>query len=236
MKKTLFLNLLLVLWTSVLVIGCKKNPTDKLVNSINNGVVPRSSGIFLIFKNELYTGGGISFVPGGENQSLSVQDQSSPQLDHWQLRYTWNGGDVTNFDVVPSTPEHSFAGFTFPITISLAGLDVAKGKDLSGTPPGYKSLKFFARGSLSEGTTLRVEGPDKNIPSDPTPDRLNLTSSEFTSDWKEFCLPITASRLSNVKTFILVTFQYAQTPRTTVPGNGGVVYMDDIRYEAAVCP
>jgi hypothetical protein len=34
-----------------------------------------------------------------------------------------------------------------------------------------------------------------------------------------------------VKIFATFVIQYAQPPRTTAPGNGGVIYIDDLRYE-----
>jgi hypothetical protein len=57
-----------------------------------------------------------------------------------------------------------------------------------------------------------------------------LDSTALGPNWQQVTLPIPASNFPNVKVFLTISFQYAQPPRTTDPGNGGVVYIDDISY------
>jgi hypothetical protein len=88
-------------------------------------------------------------------------------------------------------------------------------------------LRLFVRGALSTNTTLRIEGPSNGTTS--TPARVELSS--LGSEWQEVVLSIPAADFSNVKVFLTVSFQYSQPPRTTANGEGGVVFLDDIRYE-----
>jgi hypothetical protein len=44
-------------------------------------------------------------------------------------------------------------------------------------------------------------------------------------------LSIPSADFANVKAFIIVTFQFAQPSGSSTPGGGGIVYLDDIRYE-----
>lgn len=210
----------------MLVVGCKRNPVDRLANPVPSGALPGSSGIFVIYADELRTGGGAGFIPGGENQSLAFDDRSEPRHDNRAIRYEWNGGDV--FDPSTGTVQHLFAGFVLPVTSSLADLDTATGKDLTATTT-YMRLQFFARGALSTATKLRIEGPDDGS-GGITPARMELDSSQLTSNWQEFTLNVPPGDFSDVKVFLTISFQYEQPPRTESAGNGGVVYLDDIRY------
>jgi hypothetical protein len=208
----------------IFVLGCEKNPVDRLVNPLPDGDVSQSSGIFSIYSDELTTGGGVGFIPGGENQAIDFLDQSSPQRTRTQVRFTWNGGDVTQ----NGSPQHLFAGFILPITVDAADLPAATGRDLSSF--GYTKLTLYLRGSLSANTTLRIEGPDDGQ-GGITAAQTNLTGSTVNSNWTQITLNIPSGHFTNIQTFLTLTFQYDQPPRTTAPGEGGVVYLDDIQYE-----
>lgn len=203
--------------------SCKKNPVDRLVNPVPEGAVPQSSGVFAIYDDELNTGGGLAFIPGGENQFIDLNDHSSPRRTTSQIRYIWNGADAGG--------QHLFAGFQLLVTPDGSTLASATGKDLSA--PGYTKLTFYLRGNLSNGTRLRIEGPAVGTePSDDNCSQVGCDESKTpTGDWQRVEVPISAARLSNVKIFATFSFQYTQPPRTTVPGEGGVIYLDDIHYE-----
>jgi hypothetical protein len=199
--------------------GCRKNPIEKLSNTLADGALPQSSGTFVLYDDEVKTGGGAGFIPGGENQSISFDDQASPEQGYRDIRYIWSGADVMG----STETEHLFAGFSMLVSPDFTAFNTTPARDLSA--PGYTSVKLFVKGSLSTGTTLRVEGPSTGA-SNFVAARIEPT---LTSDWQEVTLPIPASDFSRVKVFLTVSLQYAQPPRTTAPGNGGVVYLDNIR-------
>jgi hypothetical protein len=206
--------------TILLLSACKKNPVDRLTNP--DGRVPRSSGIYSIFEDDLLTAGGIAFIPFSGNQSIELIDQSAPRRGRAQVRYSWNGQDVLN----GGTPQHLFAGFQFIITPDQSSLAKTPGRDLSG--PGYSKLTLYVRGNLSLHTSLRIEGPDDANEST-TPARTEL--STLSNDWTKVTLSVPSGDFVNVKSFITVSFQYDQPAFTTAPGEGGVVYLDGIQYE-----
>ncbi len=205
----------------LILAGCEKNPIDRLTNPMPDGAVPDTSGIYVVYDDELKTGGGVAFTPGGENQTIDMENTDSPQLSKKAIRYEWNGGDVFH----STSPQHLYAGFILIVTPNIADLDAATGKNLSG--PGYTRLTFQARGTLSENTVLWVEGPD-DASGGITPQKLIINN--LSSNWTQYSMNIPAADFVNVKDFLIVTFQFTQPPRTTNLGGGGVVYFDDIRY------
>lgn len=216
--------------TLALTLGCKKNPIERLSNPVPSGAVPVAGTEFIIFDDELKTGGGLGFIPGGENQAISLDDTSSPRSGSRQIRYEWNGADV--FNSTTSAFQHEFAGFSLLVAENFPANENVAPKDISG--PGYTKLKMKVRGSLSTNTRLRIEGPSDgdNDPLTNTPEQVELTS--LTNDWQEVVVPsagnIPNTHFQAVKSFITISLQYSIPPRTTVHGGGGVVYLDDIRY------
>ena len=209
--------------------GCEKNPVERLTNPLPGGVVPQASEVYTIYDDELKTGGGLAFIPGGENQVIDLRDQSGPRRSTNHIRYVWNGGDVFNAETGQN--QHLFAGFQLLVSPDFTDFASTGGKDLSAG--GFTKMVFHIRGELSQETRLRIEGPAAGTEA---PDETcsqtgcqELTS--LSSGWQRVEIPISAARLGNVKIFATVTFQYDQPPRTTVAGNGGVVHLDDIRYE-----
>ncbi|MCB4756048.1 MAG: hypothetical protein LHV69_03295 [Elusimicrobia bacterium] len=204
------------------VSGCRRNPIERLSDPLPDGAVPNSSGVYVIYDDELKTGGGMMFIPGGENQNINFLDQGAAPQGFANISYSWNGADVMN----STTPQHLYAGFSLIVSSSASQLDFVPGKNLSG--PGYLNLKLYVRGSLSTATRLRIEGPSDGTGLT-TPARTELLS--LGSSWQEVTLPVPAADFANVKVFVTISFQYDQPPRTTNPGNGGIVYVDYLRYE-----
>jgi hypothetical protein len=199
--------------------GCKHNPIERLADPNPSGArpFPATGGVYTIYDDELKTGGGLGFIPGGENQTIDLLSSGG------EIRYSWNGNDVSS----TTTTEHLFAGFELLVTPNFVGFESAPGKNLSGA--GYTKLKFSIRGSLSANTTVRVEGPDDGL-GGITPALVNITT--LGSAWQDVTLPIPdPTHFNNVKGFMIVTFQFAQPSGTTTPGGGGTVYVDNIRYE-----
>jgi hypothetical protein len=58
--------------------GCEKDPHDKLDNPLDSGAVNETSGIYTLYDDEIKTAGGVAFIPGGENQSINLDDRTAP--------------------------------------------------------------------------------------------------------------------------------------------------------------
>ncbi len=213
--------------------ACKKNPIDRLSNPVPDGAVNGISGTYFIYDDDLKTGGGLAFIPGGENQSADVLDNSQPQLTLNQIRYSWNGGPV--FDYEHGVFQYRFAGFNFPVSIEIDDLPTTPARDLSRA--NYTAVKLWVRGTLSDRTWLRIDGPDTS----PSGAHAQINSRRqgdisggdfvLTNDWQEITLPVPlASNFSTIKTFITITIQFAPPFGTTSHGGGGTVYVDNIRY------
>ena len=202
---------------AVFFFACERNPIEKLVNPIPDGSVPQSSGLFVLYDDELRTGGGLGLIPGGGNQTISLADRSSPQRSTNDIHYAWNGGDVAG--------QHLFAGFSLLVTPDFTSFANARPKDLSG--PGYTKVTLYLRGSLSAGTQIRIEGPDAGPGHTGTP----YQSSALSGSWTQISFAVPPADFQRVKVFLTVSFQFTQPAGTTDPGEGGEVFLDDIRYE-----
>lgn len=217
------MNKKIALLSSILVLtACKKNPVDRLTNPLIDGQVPQSSGLFIIYDDELKTSGGLGLIPQDGNQSIDLADQSAPHRTVNSIRYTWNGQPVLN----NGTPQHLFAGFQLIISPQVSQLATTPARDLSG--PGYTRLTMYVRGHLSENTILRVEGPDDGDTAT-TPARTEISS--LSNDWTPLVVLVPAADFTTVKSFVTISLQYTQPPFSTSPGEGGTVYFDEIRYE-----
>jgi hypothetical protein len=239
--------------TVVLIAGCKKkdnpmnplssttqppagqtNPPPGQTNPPGGTTPPPTTGStdFVVFSNELKSGGGAFMYPAGDNQTLSFLDTSNTISGH-SIRYAWTGGDVAG--------QHGFAGFDLMHTPELSTYAATPGKDLR--PGGYHRVTFDARGTLASNVVLKVEVSDDGdggaIPpcivfstngdldeGGPTP---CLTRGVLSTAWQQFSIPVTSANLSVVKDFFKATFVYKNASAST--GSGGVAYFDDIRYK-----
>jgi hypothetical protein len=199
--------------------ACRKNPIERLTDPYHEGVTPQSSGVFMIYDNEFKTGGGLAFIPGGASQSIDIFNHDNPVNSGVQIKYVWNGQPVAG--------QQLFAGFNILITPNLDTLAATAPKNLSAA--GYTTMKMRIRGALSSGNTLRIEGPTDG--SEGAVAAQPATQPTLTDAWQDFSFPIPAGDFSSVKIFATFSIQYAQPPRTTAAGNGGTIYVDDLRYE-----
>jgi hypothetical protein len=221
--------------------ACKKSPIERTQDAAN----PTALGGFgvastyRIFSNELMTGGGAFEYPGGENQSLDFTDRSNP-LSNRSIRYHWTGA--------PADPSNNggFAGFDLMHVPTLPQYAGTPGRDLSAA--GYTKATFYARGSLSTNTVLKIEVADDGN-GGVTPPCLTLSTDgtdnacgggseapqRLTSDWRQYTINIPNNTyLAAVKDFFKATFVYnfplGGLPGEA-PGQGGTVYFDHIQYE-----
>jgi hypothetical protein len=154
MRRSLSAFVILQSLIVIAVAGCK-SPFDRTRDASGGGGTGAITGgtNLVVFSNELKTGGGAFLFPGGENQTLSFNDTSNP-VSARSIRYVWNGGDVSAPGCTPN-PLHVFAGFDLMHTALFSDYATTKGRDLHAA--GYGKVTFFARGSLSANTVIKIE-------------------------------------------------------------------------------
>lgn len=235
-----------VLCSLLLLAGCDKNPFERTHDASGGGGTGRfGSGNFVIFSGELQSGGGSFFYPGGENQVISFADTSNP-ISRRSIRYTWNGQDTSS---PCGGTQHIFVGFDLMHTATQATYAGTLGRDL--TKAGYTRATFYARGSLSSRTVVKIEmvksgtDPCASLVTTPPPCIvLSATGSDdtdgapcgnkrvLTGNWQLYSLDITPDNLAAVKDFFKATFVFNPLiVGSTAPGQGGTVYFDQIQYE-----
>ena len=227
-----------------LMLAACKSPFDRTRDASRSGALGTFSttGSLTVYSNELKTGGGAFIYPGGENQALSFSDTSNP-VSARSIRYTWNGGDVSA-PGCPSDPQHVFAGFDLMHTPTQSTYDATPGRDLRQT--NYTRVTFFARGTLTADTVIKVEAASSGTPPGcvpPTPAPCVTLSTSGTEDdqstpcgsldtlttsWQPYTLVVANSDLAAIKDFFKATFVY--NGGGSLPGAGGTVYFDQIQY------
>ncbi|MBI4397256.1 MAG: hypothetical protein HY548_09185 [Elusimicrobia bacterium] len=213
----------------MLMSGCDKVPSRKLTDPLASEAVSQSAPTWVIYDEDLTTGGGAMLLPESANQELLFGSKQSAHSGVKSIYYSWNGGEV--FDTTLGM-QHLFAGFSILVGLNSSQLNTVPAKNLS--PAGFTKVTFWARGSLSENTILRVEAPDdgNNKTSPPT---LDISRSQLSTEWTQFTLPasgaIPASQFTNVKQYATFLFVFTQPTGTTNAGEGGYVYIDQITYE-----
>ncbi len=225
--------------------GCNLNPFNRSRDASNGGATGTMGGInFVIFSDELKTGGGAFEYPGSEGQVLSFNDTSNP-ISRRSIRYSWTGEFVASQSI--------FAGFDLMFTNTFDAYQASQnspGRDLR--QAGYTKVTFWARGALSTHTQLKIEVSDDGNTFTATPClvlstdgtdpndlcRVNganpyvMPPQQLTSSWQQYTIMITApsTTLANIKDFFKATFVY--TPIAGAPsGQGGQVYFDVIQYQ-----
>lgn len=218
-------------------LSCKQNPVDRLLNPVPSGAVNGVGANYIVYNDELNTGGGLGFFPGGESQSIDLHDNTPPARSLSDIRYTWTGQNVSsNFG-----PEHTFAGFSLLVTPDFSTLATAQPKDLSRA--NYGHLQFSIRGSLSDRTYVKIDGPSNGVTAstDSVRSRRQGDSSGgdtdangkeivITNDWQDYSIHISPQYFSSVKIFCQFSFAFDQPIGTTEPGAGGTIYVDNIQY------
>jgi len=211
----------------LLAAGCNRLPTERLTDPAPEGAVPDANvSTWVLFEDEARTGGGAYLFPEADNQELVIGTDETAFAGKKSIRYLWNGGPVPD----PTFGnQHAFAGFGLIVSNDGTGLPTAAPRNL--TDAGFTKITFWAKGSLSENTILRAGGPGEGTGASTLP-RLDIARSELTGDWKKFTITgIPDAQWRNVKEYVLFVFVYTQPTATTNPGQGGVVFIDQIAYE-----
>ena len=206
----------------------------------------------MIFSDELKSGGGAFEFPGAENQTLTFNDTSNP-LSRRSIRYSWTGAPVSNLGCPAQNPTHNFAGFD--LMHSATQSDYASpGRDLR--KAGYTQVTFYARGSLSTNTALKIEVASPGSPTDACA-AVNSPCMTLSPDGSvDDCGPngpnpfamspgqlinivasctaslVPNSQLANIRDFFKATFVFTDPfVGNQAPGQGGTAYFDVIQYQ-----
>lgn len=216
------------------LVGCDRNPIRKLIDANQEGAQGNIAWTspFVIYKDDLESGGGAMLYPDVHNQTVSFFSTNNPRGKR-SIFYSWNGRDIMRtFDpCLAATPvlQHEFAGLSLTVASGFDTFDTTLPRNLfSG---GYTKITLWVRGRLTTNTILRIEGPDDGL-CNADPPRLDITASQLTDDWQQITIPIpTSSFLISIKDFVKFTFVYNQPPSTTAAGEGGEIFIDDVAYE-----
>ena len=217
------------------LVSCEKNPISRLQDPIPDGALSAWSGILRVYDDDLRTGGNVEFIPSdlappNNNMTIDfkVTEQNPPEGVNC-LKYTWNGQEV--FWDSPLAPankmEHSYGGVTLIVATHFSLYNSTPAKDLR--PGGYTHISFKAKAVMDSDTTIKFEGPVGE--SSKTHDFLRVTNTQISAfDWTAYQFPVSQTDLSQVKDFFKIVIEY-QKGVSGPAGDGGVVYVDDIRYE-----
>ena len=115
------------------------------------------------------------------------------------------------------------------------------------TQAGYRSVSFYARGSLTSRTVAKIEVADDADGGRTPPcvvlytDQSGVTndlgnpcpiSQTLTDSWRQYRISIDPSvDLAGVKDYLKATLVFNQLAPNTNPGTGGIIYLDQIFYE-----
>ncbi len=231
----------LVFGVLFLLTSCNKSPIERASDS-SSRALGNSSGVnFVIFSDELKSGGGAFLYPDGQGQTLSFTDTSN-SISRRSIRYFWTGQDQNSeFGL-----EHTYAGFDLMHTTTQGAYSGTVGRDFRNF--GYTRATFYARGTLSTNTVVKIEVSNPATPSpcivlstsglddDSNPNigqAANCTNlGTLSTSWQRYSIAIPNAAQSAIKDYFKATFVF-KVPfvGSTEPGQGGTVYFDQIQYE-----
>jgi len=195
--------------------GCQTMPADYLRDPRPDGATGIWAGQWLIYGDELETGGGLLLFPSDENQTIDLvfRHPNDPERGN-VIHYSWNGEEVAG--------QYTFSGVSFTVASNWRAYDITPPKDLSAG--GYTKISFDVWGDLSEGTKVEFWGGRRSA----TTGRLKLDNDD---GWVHLDIPLRENDLKKVREFFVIVFQFAEPSGHSEPGQGGTVYVDNIRYE-----
>ncbi|MFH1282490.1 MAG: hypothetical protein ABII27_02380 [bacterium] len=201
--------------------ACGKDKIKRSEKIFNEGATNQFDSIYVVYDDEMLTGGEVSSIPGGESQEIDLEHKNNPFGGKNSVKYIWDGGDV--FDYNTGEFQNSFAGLK--LSIASSG-DNSTARNF--TDAGYTKVVFYLRGVLSSNVSVKAEGPDDG---DNTTVGSSLIISEITLDWQRYSFNISPNDLDNINDFFKLTLIYDNPAGTTNNGEGGTVYLDNIYYE-----
>lgn len=234
MKKITLVKIIMMIIAGLFLASCEKNPMDRLADPFDDGALNAWSGVFKIYEDDLLTGGNVSFIPSdpsppNNNMTLDfLNTDDNPPGGTKCLRYTWNGQDQD----WSGKNEHDWAGMSLIVATHWSLYDATPSKDLAAA--GYTKITFKACAIIDSDTYVKFEGPISTTT--PAPTRggtryLRLNSIEL-GNWQSYTINFSNADFKSVKDYFKIVIEYPKSiTDTTLYGHGGIVLVDDIRYE-----
>ena len=218
--------------------GCERNPVNKIVDPTVSNTTGIWSGTWVLYDDELKTGGNIMLFTEGVSLDFNNTDNPHSGPDSLSpnaivkkcIRFSWDGSPVFTYST--SAKQSDFTGFSLICAQTTAAYSTQT-RNLS--LGGYTKITFWARGSLSTNVYLRVEANSTD------PNQYALASGSVgvwqgtvTSDWNKYSVKIdnSVNNLAAATDFVKFILVYDEdgNPNTANTGrsNGGAVYLDDI--------
>ena len=216
MKKIFCLLLILFLFS------CDKGPPlSKLYNPGGDEILSSEWGDWIIYDDALKTRGGMSAFTG--IQELDFECKDNPWSGNRCIKFSWDGNDVVAGET--GNPQHGYCGFSLVVVPDASAYNydtsLMPGKDL--TPGAYARITFYARGSLSTDNYLRLESPLGTWQSVSPNEAWQGTVSDT---WQKYEFNCAGNTMTDIKEFVKIILKYTGSGK----GNGGTVYIDDIKY------
>ncbi|MCX5782626.1 MAG: hypothetical protein NT145_08020 [Elusimicrobia bacterium] len=196
--------------------ACDKNPADKILNPTTIVTAASWSGPYVIYDQELRTGGDVVFFTSQEGQTLDFSCYERPADGSKCLKFSWDGSEVTDYNS-GNVRTFQWVGIGLAVKDS-NNQDSPSTKDM--TPGGYTKLSFKIRGSLNASVAFQMKFEANST-------TTNIyTSSLADHDWHTVEFPVSGSLAAGIKYYVILSFQYFGSTK----GNGGTVYLDDIQF------
>jgi len=233
MKKIVLQTILLIIMMGMFLVSCERNPMKRLSDPFDEGALTTWSGVFKIYDDDLITGGNVAFIPSDltppdNKMTLDfMHTEDNPPEGKKCLRYTWNGQDLD----WNGKNEHDWAGMSLIVATHWSLYDATPSKDLSAA--GYTKITFKACAVIDSNTYVKFEGPVSTTGAAPArggTKYLRLNSTEL-SAWRSYTINFNTADFKSVKDYFKIVIEYPKGINSTLYGNGGIVLVDDIRYE-----
>lgn len=192
----------------IFMVGCELNPLNKLTNpTLDESLGNTTWGDWVVYDDDLRGVGGITYLTGpqGQETDFRVADQSPPQ-GYMCMKYSWTGQDVYDYEI--NGMQHYYCALSL-----IVDEDGFTYKDF--TPGGYTKITFWAKGALSVNTKVSFTGPHGG----------KVEVASLTNTWRQY--EIVLEQLTSITAYFSIVFSYSGGD---IPGTGGFVYVDDIRY------
>ncbi len=233
MKKITSVKIIMMILMGMFLVSCEKNPITRLTDPFEEGALNTWSGVFKIYDDDLITGGNVAFIPSDlsppdNNMTLDfLHTSNNPPEGKKCLRFSWNGQDQD----WNGKNEHDWAGMSLIVATHWSLYDATPSKDLSAG--GYTKITFKATAIIDSNTYVKFEGPISTTTAAPARGGtryLRLNSTEL-GDWQSYTINLSNADFKSVKDYFKIVIEYPAGIGTTSYGNGGIVLVDDIRYE-----
>jgi hypothetical protein len=231
MKNLILWSILFSLFSAFM--GCDANPVNRLVNPSPSNISGVWSGAWVIYDDEVKTGGAIMTYNTGA--TLDFHSTDNPHSGKDCIRYSWDGSPVLTYASLPAHPtdyiQSGYSGFSLICAPTDAQYFTAT-RNLS--LGGYTKITFWARGELFTNVNLRVEANSNDQNQYKYASGYpGVWQGTVTSGWQQYSVKLdtTTTNLNNLAAatdFIKIILLYTPGPDDPPRGNGGTVFLDDI--------